>query len=67
MMKKVLLLNCSSGCRGLFILDKGVGDVILLLFENEGLDNPEFRKLATNVIFFDLDIAGVTVLLMLDI
>jgi hypothetical protein len=37
-----LLRDGSPGLRGFFILDEGVGDVVLLLLENEGLDDPEF-------------------------
>ena len=41
MMLSGLLLDGGSGLSRLFIFNEGVGHVVLLLFENEGLDDPE--------------------------
>lgn len=52
---------------GELVLDEGVGDVVVFLFEDQTLDCPELLEFAADVFLLDLEIAGQgTVLLMLE-
>jgi hypothetical protein len=61
-----VLLDGLLGLLWEFVLNEGVGDVVVLAFEDEGLDGAELAELLADVAFADLSSQGGTALLMLE-
>ena len=62
----MLLCDGGLGLRCLFVLDEGVGNVILLLLEDERFDDSKLRELSPYILLDNLDERRGTVLLILE-